>query len=70
MDLNEHPTVKQMRARVTGENDTAKVRPRLQADWLRQLAINCGADENQRVRLFDLKDSLKPDRPEELRGTQ
>ena len=65
MDLNEHPTVKQMRARVTGENDIAKVRPRLQADWLRQLAMNCGADD---AGLIDIDlPALDPQRNEILK---
>lgn len=39
MELNEHPTVKQLRAREAGEDTTIST---LQADWLRQLARDCG----------------------------
>jgi ferredoxin-NADP reductase/Fe-S-cluster-containing hydrogenase component 2 len=65
MDLNEHPTVKQLRARKTGEDDIEKVRPRLQADWLRQLAMNCGADD---AGLIDIDlPALDPQRREILK---
>ncbi len=43
MHLDEHPTVKQLRAR-QGEAD-ARSMPRLQGAWLKRLALDCGADD-------------------------
>lgn len=64
MDLNEHPTVKQLRARGAVEEGTAKASPVLQADWLRQLAMDCGADD---AGLIDIDlPALDPQRTEIL----
>ncbi|MDD5411349.1 MAG: 2Fe-2S iron-sulfur cluster-binding protein [Methylobacter sp.] len=65
MDLNDHPTVKQLRAREAGVDDNTKVRPSLEADWLRQLAMDCGADD---AGLIDIDlPALDPQRSEILK---
>ncbi len=64
MDLNEHPTVKILRTREAGEDVNAKARRTLQADWLRQLAMDCGADD---AGLIDIDlPALDPQRTEIL----
>ncbi|MFZ2313439.1 MAG: 2Fe-2S iron-sulfur cluster-binding protein [Methylobacter sp.] len=64
MDLNEHPTVKILRTREAGEDANAKARRTLQADWLRQLAMDCGADD---AGLIDIDlPALDPQRTEIL----
>ncbi|MFA6163611.1 MAG: 2Fe-2S iron-sulfur cluster-binding protein [Methylobacter sp.] len=64
MDLNEHPTVKMLRARDAGEDVNAKATRTLQADWLRQLAMDCGADD---AGLIDIDlPALDPQRTEIL----
>lgn len=45
MKLNDHPTVKHLHAREAGEDSSAEVWRTLQADWLKQLARDCGADD-------------------------
>lgn len=66
MDLNEHPAVKRLHARETGEdNSKAKDIPRLQAEWLRQLAMESGADD---AGLIDIDlPALDPQRSEILK---
>jgi ferredoxin-NADP reductase/Fe-S-cluster-containing hydrogenase component 2/putative sterol carrier protein len=65
MNLNDHPTVKQMRAREADEDVNAKVWHTLQADWLKKLAMDCGADD---AGMIDIgQTALNPQRAEILR---
>ncbi|MFZ2171684.1 MAG: 2Fe-2S iron-sulfur cluster-binding protein [Methylococcaceae bacterium] len=64
MNLNDHPTVKLLRAREAGENVSAKVRLTFQADWLKQLALDCGADDVGLVEIS--RTELDPQRAEIL----
>ena len=61
MNIEDHPTVKRMRAiaRVHVENE----KDGIDADWLRQLALDCGADdaglvEIDRPALDDQRDEI------------
>ncbi len=65
MNLNDHPTVKQIRAREAGEDVDTKVLPPLQADWLKQLAMDCGADDAGMIDIGQA--ALDPQRTEILR---
>jgi Fe-S-cluster-containing hydrogenase component 2 len=65
MDLNEHPTVKQLRARKAEDERGAGTRRILQADWLRQLAMECGADDAGLVEID--RPAVTPQRGEILR---
>jgi ferredoxin-NADP reductase/putative sterol carrier protein/Fe-S-cluster-containing hydrogenase component 2 len=44
MNIEDHPTVKRVRARSSDDADAGANR-RIEADWLRQLALDCGADD-------------------------
>ncbi len=64
MKLNDHPTVKHLHAREAGENSSAEAWGTLEADWLKQLARDCGADD---VGLVEISRSeLDPQRVEIL----
>ena len=65
MNLNDHPTVKQIRTREGGEDVNAKVLTTLQADWLKQLAMDCGADDAGMIDIGQA--ALNPQRAEILR---
>jgi hypothetical protein len=42
MNIEDHPTVKRVRAKGGDHADASR---RIEADWLRQLALDCGADD-------------------------
>src|SRR4029453_8228872 len=42
MNIEDHPTVKRVRAKGGNHADEGR---RIEADWLRQLALDCGADD-------------------------
>ncbi len=63
MNLEDHPTIKRMRGR--GSHQAAE-KISLEADWLRQLALRCGADDAGLVELA--RPALDPQRDEILRN--
>ena len=44
MNIEDHPTVKRVHAK-SGDHACAEEKRRIEADWLRQLALDCGADD-------------------------
>ncbi|TAK65252.1 FAD-binding oxidoreductase [Methylobacter sp.] len=65
MDINEHPTVKRLHVREIGEDSKTKDIPKLQVEWLRQLAMESGADD---AGLIDIDlPALDPQRSEILK---
>jgi ferredoxin-NADP reductase/NAD-dependent dihydropyrimidine dehydrogenase PreA subunit len=65
MNLNEHPTVKQLRSKQASDADNPNNNRVLEADWLRQLAMVCGAQDSGLVEIG--RPALDPQRTELLK---
>lgn len=65
MNIEDHPTVKQLRARHVEVDEAAEGTRPLAAEWLRQLALDCGADDAGLVEIS--RPALDPQRAEILR---
>jgi ferredoxin-NADP reductase/Fe-S-cluster-containing hydrogenase component 2 len=64
MNIDDHPTVKQLRAK--NRDSLATASPSIDAGWLRQLALDCGADDGGLVEIA--RPGLDPQRDEILRN--